>query len=74
MSTGNENEKEPMDYEKIALSIAKDLVDMAKLTELVLEKASFPLESVEDVRLLDKMIECTIELYTEAVEDNSETT
>jgi hypothetical protein len=61
----NKEEKKEMNWQEIALSLAKDLVQLAQLSKSVVETASVPTAMIEQTRLLISMNEDILATYVE---------
>lgn len=61
----NKEEKKETNWQEIALSLAKDLVQLAQLSKSVVETASVPTAMIEQTRLLISMNEDIIATYVE---------
>jgi hypothetical protein len=61
----NKEEKKETNWQEIALSLAKDLVQLAQLSKSVVETASVPTAMIEQTRLLISMNEDILATYVE---------
>lgn len=69
-----ENKENEVNYEEVALSLAKDLVELSQIVRKILSNSTFNYSVIDDVKLVELMTRDIINTYVENnKEEDSET-